>query len=283
MATKATENMTRRQKALHELLSHHMVDIYVGPENTHWILHEKLLCAKSKFFNKIFYTKSANRSVNSGNKTIGFPDEEDEPFRLFVGWLYSGRVPAPEEEKDLGDLFDLYLMGEKWQIASLIKDVLDTVRKWYHTNDTFPGLRRVQYIYANTDEDSPMRQLLVDSIARMLVTSSGIPAHWDKALKKNGQLAVDIIRAIALWKLDPDTIPDAREEPQALEQEKVKQVEEAEKHQEGVPKDEIQDQQEDQVEEDEVEKDDAAAEASKDVEKLADGISNLPNGAPNSH
>src|SRR3954463_11841599 len=152
-----------------------MVDIYVGPDNNHWILHEKLLCAKSKFFNKVFFTKY-NPSSPRGNKTFGLPDEEDEPFRLFVGWLYSGRVPHPDEEKDLGDLFDLYLMGEKWQIAGLVKDVLDTVRKWYRITDTFPGLRRVQYIYANTDEDSAMRLLLIGSVARMLVLGNDMPS-----------------------------------------------------------------------------------------------------------
>jgi len=260
-----------REKALHELLSHHMVDIYVGPENTHWILHEKLLCAKSKFFNKIFYTKQVKGQFNSGNKTIGFPDEEDEPFRLFVGWLYSSRVPTPNEERDLGDLFDLYLMGEKWQIASLIKEVLDTIRRWYRTTDTFPGLRRVQYVYANTDEDSPMRQLLVSSVALMLATNTTMPAHWDRALKKNGTLAVDIIRAIQMWKIDPEMIPDAREEAQKLEKEKVKVAEQAEQKQEGIPKNEIEEHEDNA-------KTDAAAGAGKDVEKLANGVGKLTNG-----
>jgi len=229
-----------KEKALHDLLSHSMVDIYVGPENTHWILHEKLLCARSKFFNKIFYTKY-NKTHGGGNKTFGLPDEEDEPFRLFVGWLYSSRVPAPDEEKELGTLFDLYLMGEKWQIAGLVKDVLDAVRKFYSYSHSFPGLRRVQYVYANTDEDSPMRQLLVSSVARMMVLGEGMPSHWEKALKKNGQLAVDIIRAVQAWEIDPENVPDAREEASELEIEKVIEVEKAEERQQGVPKGEQED------------------------------------------
>jgi BTB/POZ domain len=209
-----------------------MVDIYVGTENTHWILHEKLLCAKSAFFAQIFYGKNPHGS-GKGNKTFGLPEEEDAPFKLFVGWLYSGRVPIPEEENDLGDLFELYLMGEKWQIAGLVKDVLGAVRRYYRTTQTFPGLRRVQYMYANTDEASPMRQLLTSSVARMLVLGdkgSTLPAHWEKALAKNGQMAVDLIGAVRLWNLDPKSVPDAREEPQQLEKEKVKGVEEAEEH-----------------------------------------------------
>lgn len=183
-----------------------MVDIYVGQENTHWVLHEKLLCHRSRFFRNIFYDKERH------NKRFGLPDEDDAPFRLFVGWLYSGAVPSPREENDLAPLFDLYLMAEKWEIRGLVVDVLDAVRHFYHANETYPGLRRVQYIYANTDNESPMRQLMVSCIARFLVLGDGIPQHWDKALRKNGQLAVDIILSVQKWKIDVERVPDARED-----------------------------------------------------------------------
>jgi len=211
-----------------------MVDIYVGPENTHWVLHEKLLCARSKFFAKIFYSDGRE---TARTKTFGLPDEEDDPFKLFVGWLYSGAVIPPREENDLTPLYELYLMGEKWQIAGLIKDVLDAVRSFYRTTQTYPGLRRVQYMYANTDADSPMRQLLIGSIARMLTLGDGIPTHWDKALRKNGQLAVDLILAIQNFHISEDEVPDFREGPGDIEKEKVKTVEKAEAKQEGKAKD----------------------------------------------
>ncbi|EUC45209.1 hypothetical protein COCMIDRAFT_96055 [Bipolaris oryzae ATCC 44560] len=200
-----------QEKPLNELLSRSMVDIYVGPENTHWILHEKLLCHHSPFFRKIFYSKS---STSSRTQSFGLPDEEDLPFKTFVGWLYSSSLPVPREEADLGTAFDLYLMAEKFEIPALVADVLQVVREWYKYSDSYPGLRRVQYIYANTEESSPMRHMLVHAVARMMVVANtGIPPHWDKALRKNGQLAVDIIRAIQDWRLDEETVPDAREEP----------------------------------------------------------------------
>jgi len=196
-----------QDKPLNELLSHDMVDIYVGQENTKWILHEKLLCYRSKFFRNIFYSKE------NKNRQFGLPDEEDEPFRLFVGWLYSGHTPTPREEKDLTILLDLYLMAEKWEIRDLTLEVLKSVRNWYKESDTYPALRRVQYIYANTDLESPMRQLLISSVARNLVTSeSGMPPQWDKALRKNGQLAVDIIIAMQKWNLEKESIPDPRQD-----------------------------------------------------------------------
>lgn len=183
-----------------------MVDIYVGPENTHWILHEKLLCHRSKFFRNIFYNKKGTK-----NAAYGLPDEEDAPFKIFVGWLYSEALPPPKEEKDLAPLFDLYLMAEKWDIKKLIVDCLEIIRNWYHESDTWPGLRRVQYIYANTEPESPMRKLLVGCVARMLVVGGdNMPSHWEKALRKNGQLAVDIIMCVQKWHIQPESVPDSR-------------------------------------------------------------------------
>lgn len=244
----------QQEKPLNELLSRSMVDIYVGPENTHWILHEKLLCHHSPFFRKVFYSKTL---TSSRTQSFGLPEEEDAPFKTFVGWLYSSSLPVPREEADLGTCFDLYLMAEKFEIPGLIADVLQVVREWYKYSDTYPGLRRVQYIYANTDEGSPMRHMLVHAVARMMVIEKGIPAHWDKALRKNGQLAVDIIKAIQDWRLEEDIVPDAREEPAEaedlidVEQETQKLDEEAEQEidQERAERDENVDENENSAEE----------------------------------
>ncbi|KAF2478840.1 hypothetical protein BDY17DRAFT_305925 [Neohortaea acidophila] len=217
-----------RERPLHELLSRDMVDIYVGPENTHWVLHEKLLCHRSKHFRDIFYAKkkkSTSNTANANTKVYGLPDEEDEPFNLFVAWLYANTLPTPKEEKELAPLLDLYLMAEKWGVKALVVQVLETVRAWYYESDTWPGLRRVQYIYANTEAGSPMRQLLVSCVARMLVVGNGshaggagagggggigMPPHWEKALRKNGEMAVDIIVCVQGWRLEGDKVPDSR-------------------------------------------------------------------------
>ena len=41
----------------------------------------------------------------------------------------------------------------------------------------------------------------------------GMPPHWEKAMRRNGQLAVDVILAIQKWKIEPANVPDARDEP----------------------------------------------------------------------
>lgn len=175
-----------------------MVALYVGEKKTHWMIHKELLCYRSSFFRKAFQEDGKEESQS---KTMNLPDEDDEPFNQFVGWLYSGCVKVPSEESDLTPIFDLYLMGEKWEIEGLQDETLETVRDFYHRNETYPGLRRVQYIYANTQADSPMRHLLVASVARYLALGEQIPQHWDKALRKNGQLAVDIIKHVQEWHL----------------------------------------------------------------------------------
>lgn len=169
-------------------------------------MHEKLLCYHSPFFASIFYTKD-----NRGSRSFGLPETDDQPFELFVGWLYSKALRYPEEEKDVGPLLDLYFLSEKLEISKLGDDIVETVRAFYHNNETYPGLRRVQYVYANTEEDNPMREMMVGSVARYLTLSEAIPQHWEKALKKNGQLAVDIIRSIQEWHLEGRSVPDARD------------------------------------------------------------------------
>lgn len=200
---------------LSRLLTSSIVDIYVGPESTHWPLHERLVCYHSPFLANIFYKEDNSKNEDgsrksSGRKSYGFPDEEDHTFTLLVGWLYGGTVPQPKSEKDVGPLLDLYLLAQTLQIDRLSTDVVDATREFYHSSNSYPGLRRVQYIYAETDEDNEMREMMVSSVARQLATTQKIPAHWVTALQRNGQLAVDIIRSIQKWAIEEANIPDSR-------------------------------------------------------------------------
>lgn len=188
-----------------------VVDIYVGSESTHWTIHETLLCYYSPFFASIFKPDEKNDGKSGEKKSYSLPDEDDYPFEMLVGWLYAKTLRSPKTEKDIGPLLELYLLSEKLQMDQLSFDVVEVVREFYHNTSTYPGLRRVQYIYSETDEDNDMREMMVSSIARQLTTGDMIPAHWASALKRNGQLAVDIIRSIQQWHIEERSIPDVRD------------------------------------------------------------------------
>ncbi|KAL8794063.1 MAG: hypothetical protein Q9195_003363 [Heterodermia aff. obscurata] len=211
MSDTSENTATPREKPLNELLSNSLVDIYIGPDSNHWVLHEKLLCHHSPFFRARFYDPK-NQSASS--KTFGLEDCDDLPFELLVGWLYSKALRYPEEEKDIGALLDLYFLAEKFEMAKLSEDVVETIRAFYHNNETYPALRRVQYVYANTEEDNILREMMVSSVARYLTLADVMPPVWEKALKRNGQLAVDIIRSIQQWHLEGKSLPDARDASQ---------------------------------------------------------------------
>lgn len=195
------------------LLTSSMVSIYVGPENTHWYIHERLLCYYSPFFSDIFYADNndPDKQKAKRNKAYGLQDEEDLAFEMLVGWLYSRDIKVPKEEKDVGPLLDLYLLSEKLGIEKLSQELVEAVSDFYYQSQTYPSLRRVQHVYANTEDDNAMREMMVGAVAKLLTTSEKIPAHWASALQRNGQLAVDIIRCIQHWKLEEKSIPDARD------------------------------------------------------------------------
>ena len=184
------------------------MNIYVGPENTHWILHERLVCYHSPFFRSVFYSKE---NESSKSKNFGFPDADDPPFELFVGWLYSKAIRYPSTENEVGPLLDLYFLSQTLEIEKLSEEVVETLRTFYHQHESYPSLRRVQYVYNNTDQDNEMREMMVGSVARYLTLSDAIPQHWENALKKNGQLSVDIIRSIQQWHLEGRSVPDVRD------------------------------------------------------------------------
>lgn len=177
------------------LLSHSIVDIYVSDAT--FPIHEKLLCHHSPVLRGHFYRKGSKAD------SYGLSDESPEIFSMLVGWLYSGTLAYPVDESAVGPMLDLYLLSERLQMAKLSEDIVDTIRTYYHSTSAYPSLRRVQYVYENTDDDNPMREMMVGSVARFLTLGESIPKHWDSALRRNGQLAVDVSVLVLLHPFAP--------------------------------------------------------------------------------
>lgn len=51
------------------------------------------------------------------------------------------------------------MLAEKLEMAGLASEVVETTRTYYQHNECYPSLRRVQYVYENTEDDNPMREV----------------------------------------------------------------------------------------------------------------------------
>lgn len=238
------------------LLTSRMITVRVGSERTKWTLHADLLRSRSEYFAERLQNDSndndqahkdasdddqahdaesenesqdesqENNSKNDSDedeedtpshKTIDLPEEDETAFSLFVPWLYSSRIQPADTESDIGPLLELSLLSSTLKCSNLQSQVLEEIRSFYDRTDTFPGLRRVQYVYEYTCQESPLRALIIGSVARYLVLrQEGIPEHWTKALQRDGRLAVDLLLEIQRWRLDAAEIPDVRRDPEAV-------------------------------------------------------------------
>ncbi|KAF2755182.1 hypothetical protein EJ05DRAFT_503487 [Pseudovirgaria hyperparasitica] len=290
-------------RPLNELLTHDLVDIYVGPLSTHWILHEKLLCARSLFFRRAFYTSHKRTSTStpsksprsqtpsstthdqdkppspppSTTKTLYLPTDDTTAFQTLTSWLYSATIPHPRSESDLTPLFDLYLMGTKWGMPTLTVQALEAVRSWYADNGTYPSLRRVQYVCAGTEPGDAMRGFVVGCVARGLALGEvgGLPGHWERALRRDGGLGVEVLLCVRGWGVKGVDVPDLRRGDGGV----VKGEKEQEKEEKELKKEENKEEneEEEQEEEEKAEDEDGQAFNMKALNK------ELPNGLVNGH
>lgn len=152
--------------------------------------------------------------------TVSLPDTDAQAFDLFVRWLYASSLPAARSEDSIGALLDAYFLAQTLQLPGLTSSVLEQIRAWYDASDTVPALRRLQYVYENTPVEDPLRALVLGAVARYLVvgipaansTKTGFPPHWDKALRRDGRLAVDLLIECQRWRLEEASVPDVRRE-----------------------------------------------------------------------
>ncbi|THZ61426.1 hypothetical protein D6C86_04410 [Aureobasidium pullulans] len=66
----------------------HMVTIEVGHEKEHFVVHQTLICDKSRYF-----AKALSGSFQEGiTRFVRLPDISPILFRIFVAWLYHGKL-----------------------------------------------------------------------------------------------------------------------------------------------------------------------------------------------
>ncbi|KEQ76599.1 hypothetical protein M436DRAFT_69568 [Aureobasidium namibiae CBS 147.97] len=168
-----------------------MATVLVGPEETKFVIHQALLCDKSKYF-----AKALTGSFEEG--TTGIVRLEDVSpvlFKIVVSWLYWGKIAYSVSDDDLSidqgfkklkredDKFSenlnaddtstwpihilvrLYILADRLDIKDLRNDIIDALVTSAEKSGI--GLRVYSYklIDSDTTAESPLRKFAVDRLA----------------------------------------------------------------------------------------------------------------------
>jgi len=167
------------------------------------------------------------RAANDATKDVDFSetnalvykDMDVFAFSLFVKWLQTGQLDAPDGFHAASHIVELYLIATKFMIESLRNQVIDVVRRWYRENDTTASPFRVKTIYDGTTGPNKMRKFLVMTAAYRALCGSKNPnnSQWNngvsesmaKILMPGGELVVDYAEALVF--LATHDLEDPRE------------------------------------------------------------------------
>lgn len=144
-----------------------IITVLVGENEQQFIVHKNTICDKSKFFEAAC---SSGRWKEGKEKLVRLPEVDPEAFRVYVHWVYTGKV-SPEVEWGHADLncaekqvtyTEAYIIGDVLDDNDLRKHVIDTmIEKTSAWADLLPctSLRR---IWEATPTASPLRILALE-------------------------------------------------------------------------------------------------------------------------
>ncbi|TGO36605.1 hypothetical protein BHYA_0120g00300 [Botrytis hyacinthi] len=129
------------------------VTLYVGSEEKKYIVHKKILCDQSEFF---------NAGLNNGFKeaTDGemyLPEDDPATFADLIEYLYRGALPYTDKITTR-PMQELYCLAEKICMPLLMDKLIDAIMK-AHAEKNYVGFdaARIQSIYENTHSASKLR------------------------------------------------------------------------------------------------------------------------------
>jgi hypothetical protein len=150
-----------------------LLDIYIGPEQRRWSLHERLLCYHSSFFDEGFTLNGEHKRIKDGE--LYMPDQDPAAFELLIKWLYQGKIEdvswKPKDVKwDYAFTCQkLYLLSEVIGLTELKNRAIDEFRKGCNEARLVPGGEEMEPIYAKTAAGSPFRKLVSKIAARQIM------------------------------------------------------------------------------------------------------------------
>lgn len=137
----------------------------MGTPATSFDVHIGLLRTSSPFFDRLFNNHSL-QEIQSNH--VPLPDEDPDLFGDMISWIYRGTLSQYMLAQDTSFfLFRLWVLAAKFEMPALQNYVMS---HFLVVLNTHPGgvydTAQIDFVYASTHHDSPLRRLAVDMWAR---------------------------------------------------------------------------------------------------------------------
>ncbi|KAF7875246.1 hypothetical protein EAF04_002418 [Stromatinia cepivora] len=147
-------------------LGHDMVRIEVGTGNERVVfaLHQRILCNKIPFFNKMFNGKFQE----SVSHTAMMPEDNVDAFKIMIGWVYNEvielNIGFECENSSSMALVELLILAEKYDISPFVDATMDYLVNLLRQKHLMIGQAMWLHAYKHTCRASKLR-LFVTRVA----------------------------------------------------------------------------------------------------------------------
>lgn len=153
------------------------ITVLVGSEEKRFILHQDVVCAKSKFF-----TAACSRKWREGQeKLVRLPEIHIPTFKVYCSWVYTGKIAdisytkeSDEDDKiaEKAQLVELYLVADTLDDVKLRNLAVSTLLKSMEAHRTILNFVSIQRIWQSSLSSSNIRKMVVDvTVSRMADTA----------------------------------------------------------------------------------------------------------------
>ena len=156
------------------------ITLFVGTSQKAFYVHVDLLCDASSFFKAAL----TGDFKESSDKTMQFPEDDENTFSLFIDWLYHQRQEMlalpPDDQEDSDDednevdnvekkengrytaAFKLFVFAERYHVPDLKRLLTKMLFADGATRRAGPFNTSIDYLYAHTAQSTGIRRLVAD-------------------------------------------------------------------------------------------------------------------------
>lgn len=141
-----------------------MAHLIVGPDEVRIPCHKALLGYYSEFFEKALCRSFAEAATSE----VSLPEDNPEAFKIFVSWLYTGRMIVKGCDMELmpyetiNAAVELWILGDKLMAPKFANAAMECCMVYYAVN--LLESENADFIYKNCQEHSELRRFIRDLI-----------------------------------------------------------------------------------------------------------------------